>query len=1342
MSGKQDSSFFTSEAVDLGSIATARVQEAAFYSGQMYAHAAKELLSRPYSDERSVDARKYKVLDYRLGTNFNRAHSVEDGLLQREEPKKPEPLPEPAASAACLAAKVRNADIEVADLRRRECWLTPGHIMESSGAMGPAKLDFVTGDQWASKAAAFGEGHGASFQRCFSVPRKPQASSASQCYEDRAAYLYGDGLKNWEIGRVEGASYLLRPASYDPPVIPEAMQHSLRRRDIGDPPDADQQPLEDVLEMLCSPRARRTPRKSGGKNDDTIGRTRLGFNRLLEALSEEPEEMVMCGVRDYSSPQSGTTVKPEPGPGTLVDTTSKAPPRLSFWLCEFLADNAGLSQLIGCKDNLMLPTKQQIRHSRKLRRSILYHKACDDLGISSPFGDGEPISEKRLHVHAIDGESVCMSAPDETGVIPTEGDFPNEEKVDEEPSLMERHVFESVLSCVIERFAEHSEKERQAVRDRFTKLFTELTHRTTMIDLLNVKDSSELRRMLFYPLAKEDMPRYLKGLCKATTILAMNDAGTAETDKIRLYLVTLLYLKHIRVPSIAQAVAESYEGMFSLVEHFEDPNPYVAAQAMDVFFKVVATSIDGAEGETIWNEEKCPGVHHAVLKKCFLSPTFWSRVAHLTSGKDSYPFERRYIARLLGLCLHYLSTVWVDENRLPEGAEELTIGKKLNALLIELQESHPDIYEAFFERVCESLPVGTDNRMPREVLQDQLFEEDDVDWCKGSVIETMPESKRNSDRAAEMRALGNHMTRNKKYEHALSCYAYSLQWHSEEPLTHCNMAMCHLKLGNWKEAVSAAESAIVRDAGMMKAWYRKAEGLSAMLKLVSNEEERDMIRASLREALDKARDLGCDAGLLQRLHCISATESDPILLDSKVTVSRKRQLDSGDTLKMWRTREDFEAFVSSSIDVFKGWFITFMLMEHTRSCFHVGMDKVNWPIMHIVSKAACSLDMTCFSTAYGFMCYRSYFVNTKNRPLSTTLTRVFRSVSLVVLALIIMNITFSISTLNHMPNFKETAEIITLSTVYWDFLAAFPLELLMGFITTKPIIEFSMRYRHKRAIARLVLFLFLLGWPLVLSSFNLHHCQNVGERYLSLLVGCRPLEFRATRFPAVPYMFYFNFGCIVSQLLLEYTESLPRGSDAIRRSYLPRSQNLSDLSEVSTPSNLDSDGGLPPPVTSGTYRKDNFVPYLVAFGLLMLVELVYLTPLAMNPQVTWEYLDWNGYVRFPMNYKVILAWGVLSHSVLIFSMIFVAFAKNTTVICHIIDFLEHCGANVLLYLLVNSLIIHGIFHNHWVASGTEEDQEAPETSPYSNFAWEMIVLIFGAGQRSSASCYVEQYIVL
>lgn len=84
------------------------------------------------------------------------------------------------------------------------------------------------------------------------------------------------------------------------------------------------------------------------------------------------------------------------------------------------------------------------------------------------------------------------------------------------------------------------------------------------------------------------------------------------------------------------------------------------------------------------------------------------------------------------------------------------------------------------------------------------------------------------------------------------------------------------------------------------------------------------------------------------------------------------------------------------------------------------------------------------------------------------------------------------------------------------------------------------------------------------------------------------------------------------------------------------------------------------------------------------------------------------------NYKVILAWGVLSHSVLIISMFIAAFMKDIPTVTmnrilnplhihlqvsHVIDFLEHCGANVLLYLVINSFIIH-VINQHLAVNGS------------------------------------------
>ncbi|KAF4712951.1 hypothetical protein FOZ63_016373, partial [Perkinsus olseni] len=99
--------------------------------GQIYGHAAKELRMQSLDggDRDDLHGLTYRVEDYRIGLGMAEATSASHGRLQRP-PRGEEPVPEPVTSAASLAARVRNADIEVEDVRQRRCWLTPGHLTE------------------------------------------------------------------------------------------------------------------------------------------------------------------------------------------------------------------------------------------------------------------------------------------------------------------------------------------------------------------------------------------------------------------------------------------------------------------------------------------------------------------------------------------------------------------------------------------------------------------------------------------------------------------------------------------------------------------------------------------------------------------------------------------------------------------------------------------------------------------------------------------------------------------------------------------------------------------------------------------------------------------------------------------------------------------------------------------------------------------------------------------------------------------------------------------------------------------------------------------------------------
>ena len=381
----------------------------------------------------------------------------------------------------------------------------------------------------------------------------------------------------------------------------------------------------------------------------------------------------------------------------------------------------------------------------------------------------------------------------------------------------------------------------------------------------------------------------------------------------------------------------------------------------------------------------------------------------------------------------------------------------------------------------------------------------------------------------------------------------------------------------------------------------------------------------------------------------------------------------------------------------------FMLTEHTRSSFNMGMtEKV--PIMQFVSQVACALDMTCFSTAYGFSCYRAYLTNSKERTMRQQFTRLFRSVGLICGAAWACNISFELAVLQNPPTWEAMRKIFTFDVVYWDFLTTFPAMLLTGFLTTKPLMGIASRTSNH--IVRLAIFLFLICWPLFASDLAMDTCPTALDRYKAIFIGCIRRNLGAMRFSAFTYMFYFNFGAIVSMLTLEHSKS----------------------------------GAKPLPLVERLRRPD-WLAYIV----LLSVELYLAIPVFQQYNQSWEYFNWEGYRRFPMTAKLTLAWGFMSQSVGLFALALTSLVrphilslasripsmvqKPIRVVCKV---LEHFGANVLLYLTVSNIVIHAFFNNDWrryqLTGANKEGKGKNMNLAYSLREWEYVVIAAAIGQ--------------
>jgi hypothetical protein len=351
---------------------------------------------------------------------------------------------------------------------------------------------------------------------------------------------------------------------------------------------------------------------------------------------------------------------------------------------------------------------------------------------------------------------------------------------------------------------------------------------------------------------------------------------------------------------------------------------------------------------------------------------------------------------------------------------------------------------------------------------------------------------------------------------------------------------------------------------------------------------------------------------------------------------------------------------SSILDIWKGLFVPFMLTEHTRSSLHVGVDS---GLLLFVSQVACALDMTTFSTAYGFACYRQYFSN-NTRSLGETATRMLRSGLLIYGCGIMMNIFFALQVLSVPPSFKTALDIFTLRVIYWDFIYTFLILLIGGCAITGPTLALMQRVDGTWLATglKLAVFAILLGAPLYMSNepFNVD-CSTQDGRAKALIFGCKKMEFTATRFPAMPYFFFFNLGCILSMAVKEADAGYSAWLSALKRG---------DVHGV---------------------FKPTFVLYFVSLGAVFVSELWFSVPLFKNASVSWEELtptDISGYRRYPMNFRLAFGWGFLSVIALLVA-ITVHFSSSLFT-----EIYERLGANVLIHLTMNALMIHGFFGIH------------------------------------------------
>lgn len=370
--------------------------------------------------------------------------------------------------------------------------------------------------------------------------------------------------------------------------------------------------------------------------------------------------------------------------------------------------------------------------------------------------------------------------------------------------------------------------------------------------------------------------------------------------------------------------------------------------------------------------------------------------------------------------------------------------------------------------------------------------------------------------------------------------------------------------------------------------------------------------------------------------------------------------------------------VSTGLDIFKGIFVLFMLTEHARA--GIGADKHASSSLWFVNNVAHTMDMICYSFAYGYSSYRSYLSDLVARTPAERWARGARSAGLVWGAGVLADVCFA-WILDGRPSMETVLELVTGWQVYWDFLRTFPVMLLVMTLCI-PII--STAYSGPSRPARLAAASSLVLAPLAASFVHLPLQCDVGPaRFAPFLVSCKHASIRSSRFPALPQLVNFNAGVLTAMWMRRVETAWSPGTEAARV--------RSSLLELSVVVGATAACSMLFAVRLLSYWQDHDMEEPD-----MGVGLMHFT--RFPPSAAWL-LGCMG-----LGFALFITTTGLGVCLVDSQKNF--FARLTS------GYFEHLGANVLLYLVLSNIVIqatggfHGFLGEHFLFGEKTKENEA------------------------------------
>lgn len=246
-------------------------------------------------------------------------------------------------------------------------------------------------------------------------------------------------------------------------------------------------------------------------------------------------------------------------------------------------------------------------------------------------------------------------------------------------------------------------------------------------------------------------------------------------------------------------------------------------------------------------------------------------------------------------------------------------------------------------------------------------------------------------------------------------------------------------------------------------------------------------------------------------------------------------------------REDLPAFarelfknVHASLDVFKGILVVIMTLAHTDLVLmDPAIQYVGVP--HAIGNLAASVCLLGFMLSYGFSCDYAYFSEMKRRPAVDRLKRMLRSAALPVLGAwvcafgwgwMFFKMPMEIWTVIHLLDFR-----ITLGNGP-DFLLCFTVALLVTY-PLRHALNMGLS-RDRSILIRIAFAIIMLLVPMKLTQIVIEDCTGL-RKYAGYFLECTKRDPFAPVLPALPHLFYFNMGIILSRVVVELDGNLKSG---------------------------------------------------------------------------------------------------------------------------------------------------------------------------------------------------------